>query len=228
MAPGAFPALTVAVLNQKGGVGKTTLALHLAAAWSLVAPRLSIALLDLDDQESLARYKKAARGTALRRAHFEAGSWRDLPDLLALPKIAAADVVVIDCPRSLDDALTRAILGRCDAALVPFQPEYDALIATVRTLKVADSIPNLRVKVALNGTTNQRHRVAIRRDARESLGTTLCAAPIPQHGAFGEAAIASKTVFDTVPDGALAGALLRLAGEVGREWGVLGAKTNQL
>jgi len=46
---------TVAILSQKGGTGKTTLALHLAVA----AERrdISVAVIDLDPQASAAEWK---------------------------------------------------------------------------------------------------------------------------------------------------------------------------
>ena len=42
--------MIVALLNQKGGVGKTTLALHLAGAWARQGRRVT--LIDADPQSS--------------------------------------------------------------------------------------------------------------------------------------------------------------------------------
>ena len=46
---------TVTIAQRKGGVGKTTLAAHLAVAWAQ-DPNRSVALLDLDPQGSLGEW----------------------------------------------------------------------------------------------------------------------------------------------------------------------------
>ena len=45
----------ISFISQKGGVGKTTLAIHLAVAFS--ADGLNVAILDLDPQASAAEWK---------------------------------------------------------------------------------------------------------------------------------------------------------------------------
>ena len=50
----------VSIINQKGGSGKTTLALHLAVASSLAG--LNTAVIDLDPQASSAKLGRPAQG----------------------------------------------------------------------------------------------------------------------------------------------------------------------
>ena len=60
--------MIVALLNQKGGVGKTTLALHLAGAWARQGRRVT--LIDADPQSSALDWseQRSARRTSGSRS----------------------------------------------------------------------------------------------------------------------------------------------------------------
>jgi chromosome partitioning protein len=81
----------VAILSQKGGAGKTTLALHLAAAAE--AAKLSTVVIDLDPQASASDWKDSREHetpvvTALPHTR--------LPQGLQAAKEGGAKLVVID------------------------------------------------------------------------------------------------------------------------------------
>jgi chromosome partitioning protein len=103
----------IALVNRKGGVGKTTVAVHLTH-W-LAARASSVLLVDADPQHSSANW--------LRTLGIEAKVLSNPEDLLnRLPDLAAPfDFVVVDGPASLGEA-TQNILLVCDIALIPCKP----------------------------------------------------------------------------------------------------------
>jgi chromosome partitioning protein len=114
-----YPAIrmrTIAVVSQKGGAGKTTLALHIAVAAEMAGQ--STAMLDLDPQgtaEAWAAWRKdeppeviGAKASTLQRT-------------LEKASIAGAALVVIDTP-PMAQAEARAAAQCADLILIPCRP----------------------------------------------------------------------------------------------------------
>jgi chromosome partitioning protein len=139
---------TISFISQKGGVGKTTLAIHLAVAFA--ADGMNVAILDLDPQASAAEWK----------------DFRDeeMPGVIAipssrLPKVLKelegreADVVILDtAPHSEGTALDAA--RAADLILVPCQPSIMDLRAMRKTTDLLKHIKKPTYAV-LNGVSVQ-------------------------------------------------------------------------
>lgn len=128
--------MIITVANSKGGVGKSTLAVHLAA-W-LHEQGHSVTLADCDTQQSSSEW--------IREAAPEVKAIRlDNPDVILneLPLLAMeADYVVADGPGSQTET-SRALLLRADLAIVPVKAsmlEVRALAKATEVLRQAQDI----------------------------------------------------------------------------------------
>src|SRR5579862_1686549 len=93
--PEVNTATIITIAQQKGGAGKTTLAIHLALAWAAEGKR--VALLDIDPQASLSNWFRLRRelqgGGAALEALAVAG-WRVATEVERQAR--SHDIVVID------------------------------------------------------------------------------------------------------------------------------------
>ena len=116
--------MIISILNQKGGVGKTTLSVNLAAAFSLAGNRTL--LVDADPQGSALDWQAARNKESLFTVVGMAKPvlHKDVPELAV-----SYDYVIIDGPPRVND-LARSALMTSDLVLIPVQPSpYDVWAA---------------------------------------------------------------------------------------------------
>jgi chromosome partitioning protein len=119
----------VALPNQKGGVGKTTLALALAAVTADANGRALV--IDIDPQSSSA--EMAGR---MADPGFDFSHETDPGTLTRLPELRGYDMVFIDCPGSLEGGqILAAVLAVADFAVIPFTHDPMAVRPTMRTAR---------------------------------------------------------------------------------------------
>ena len=130
-------AFVVAVAQQKGGAGKSTVAANLAAA--LAGEGRKVALLDTDPQHSLERWhaeRLRQGGRAAPLAFDTPSGWR-VPGAIT-PLRRSHDVVILDTPPHADtDA--RVAIRAADLVLMPLQPSPADFWASDATLKLASA-----------------------------------------------------------------------------------------
>ncbi len=129
--------MILALANSKGGVGKSTIAVHLAA-WLLEKGK-NLVFVDSDVQASSSEW--------LREAAPEIKTIRLLTsaDVLdQLPKLSVEyDFVVADGPAGLSE-VTRSILCLADVAIFPCGPSVLDLKAVIQALEVNKQIQGVR------------------------------------------------------------------------------------
>jgi chromosome partitioning protein len=179
--------MIIAFVNQKGGVGKTTLAVHFAL-WCAQRGR-RVALIDTDCQQTATKWIRTADPSITLRAQFEADAVIEEADRLS----GAHDLVVADGPANLADC-TRALLLVADRAIVPCGPTLPDLEATTATLRIlanarrvrSDRLPQpLLVLARLRSPRYRLSREALA--AAQTLAVPVARRPLPLREAIADA-----------------------------------------
>jgi chromosome partitioning protein len=147
----------ISLVNQKGGVSKSTTSIHLAY-WLTIKKKKRVLLVDADSQQSSSQWV-AGMDKAI------AVSVLQTPDdlLEQLPELSKDyDFVVVDGPASLSES-TRAILFRSDLAVIPTQPtgvDLRSASDAMRLVKQAQSVRGGLPKavIFLSRAVNQTER----------------------------------------------------------------------
>ena len=195
---------TVAILSQKGGTGKTTIALHLAVA-AEQAGQLA-AVVDLDPQASAAGWKDSRAGETPVVVSVPATRLRQA---LQVAKEAGADITVIDsAPHSSDVALAAA--EAADLILIPCRPGILDLRAIATTARIA-KLAGKSAYVVLNTMPPRAPNVLA--DAKAAVAVHgLAVAPISvqQRAAYAHALTAGQTAPEYEPGGKAAEEIAQL------------------
>jgi chromosome partitioning protein len=177
--------MIIAIANTKGGVGKTTLAVHLAA-W-LHEKGYSVILADCDTQRSSSEWVRQAVPD-IRALKLE-----DPDEVLnELPKLRnEADFIVADGPGSQTE-MSRALLLRADFAVVPCKAsmlEVRALAKATEVLRQSQDIRNgLPQAVAVLSMVGQKYKLTKdMKEAADALQLTLADAAITLRQIYADA-----------------------------------------
>jgi len=196
-------ALRIAVANQKGGTGKTTLAVNLAAG---LHRRGTTVLLDADPQGSATNWARVG------------GADGDLPPVCGL---VAAEVgsamgdaagsyryVVVDCQPHLQSDTLQRVVEWVDLVLIPVQPSPLDLwasvdmAATVAGTRVRN--PRLRAYMVLNQLDSRNALSGAMQQALAEFDVPALANGLTRRAAFRSAPLEGRSVYGLGSRGASA------------------------
>lgn len=195
----------VALVGNKGGAGKTTLAVNLAASLASHAPTI---VLDADPQGSALQWHVIKDGDDAIRV---VEATEDL-ESAAVDATAQYAHVVIDCPPSVHATQTHAALRVCDLALIPVQPSPVDLWATVHIVRGIEEArevnPQLRAFLVINQVETRTTLSRLVREVLTELELPVAATAIRRRAIYRVSALEGKSVLEMGRRGADAAAEL--------------------
>ena len=181
------------VLNQKGGVGKTTISVHLAAG--LARRDRRVLLIDADPQGSSLSWSTIREAVEFTVVGLPKATLHKELEALA----ADYDDVVIDGPPRLSE-LARSIIFGSDVVVVPVQPSSLDVWAASETVDLIAEAQTFRPEIKCVLAINRKiANTAIGRDVKAALAdleTPVLETDIGQRVAFAEAMSSGQTVLD--------------------------------
>ena len=131
-------AKVIAVFNQKGGCGKTTIAMSLAGSFGLRG--YTTLVVDMDPQGTASRWSSAAPeerpfpASVMSLAPMEGKMHREVKN-----HIEKYDAIFIDCPPAMNSASPTSAMLVSDLALIPVVPSPADIWAAESAKKLAES-----------------------------------------------------------------------------------------
>ena len=185
----------ISLVNQKGGCGKSTTAVHLAC-W--LSQQRRVRFIDADSQQSSSTWLEQ-----LNSLNFSYQAILDPETLFEAIETAAeeSDMVIVDGPGSFSE-VTKTILDVSDLTLVPCQPSGLDLSSSNQILQVIRQRQKVRQGYPLVGLFLSRgvKGTILLREAQQALAANpkfpLLKTVIYQRQCIADTPIQQKTVFD--------------------------------
>lgn len=188
--------MILCLVNQKGGVGKTTLAVNLASCCAGAGSRVRV--IDADPQGSLLQWQSITGESEFDVLHVPSRTLHRQITSLA----NGFDHIVIDCPPALGE-ITASILLAADLAVIPVGPSPLDIWSSRETVALATgSMKKNRRLRAMLLVYRKIGRTRIAREARDALagyGLPVCTVEVAQRIGFVEAMLVGKSVISFAP-----------------------------
>lgn len=209
-------ARVLTIAQQKGGAGKTTLAAHLAVAWSLAG--LKVAVVDIDPQASLTQWDRMRGERARARGDdrlpglhvVSIAGWRLAGEVDRLKR--DHDVVLIDSPPHMETEAKIAVRA-ADLVIVPVQPSPMDLWATQGTLDLIKKERRTAL-IVLNRVPARASLTALMRTRIAELGVRCAEATVGSRVALAASLLEGRGIGEAAPSGTAGLEIAALANEI--------------
>ena len=195
---------TIAVVNQKGGSGKSTIAECLAVA--ALEAGCPAAILDLDPQGTAYAWSKRREAENPPVLSVTAASYRDQWETL---REAGAGLVILDTPARLQDTVLGAS-AIADLVIVPAKTTVKDLERIESSVDLATTTGPKPVVVVFNQVRAQGTRAISATKALRDMDVTICPVRLGYRVAFEDADLTGETPLETEPEGKAADEVRKL------------------
>jgi chromosome partitioning protein len=204
---------TLAILAQKGGSGKTTIAVHMAVC--AVRSKLRTALIDIDPQGSAADWNESRPEE--KRLDATRATAGQLNALLKQAKSAGADLLIVDTAPHANSAAAEAA-KLADLILIPCRPsrfDLKTIGTSTEIARLAKTPAVVVINAAPRGRLADEARLAL-----EGQGVTVIKPVMQQRAAYSHAVIDGHAVHEYEPDGKAAEEIDALFNAIRKQLGI--------
>lgn len=188
----------IVVANQKGGAGKSTVAMQLAGAFARAEGKVLV--VDGDPQNTAMRWASSAPdetpfpAAVVNLAHAGKQLHREVRKFLA-----DYDYVIIDCPPSVDSPVPQSALLVADVAIVPVVPSPPDLWAAMGIKALIENAQTINESLRPFLLANMVQGTALGKEVLQLLndfGLPLLASTLGLRTAYRQSSVYGSTVFE--------------------------------
>ena len=203
--------MVISLINQKGGVGKTTTAINIASALSLRNHK--VLMVDADPQGSVLQWQSTGANREFDVIQLS------MPELSTkiINHRATFDHVVIDSPPALSH-ISQAIAASSDLAIIPIAPSSLDIWSSSETIQLVTDVGRknrgLAARLLVYRKIPGTRLAAEARDALNPYGLEIFKTEISQRIAYVEAIVSGVSVLKYSPNSVAAREIRNLCDEI--------------